>query len=273
MGAVDQVIASHPNAMGVYAIRNLVTGKIYIGSAVNFRRRFNAHRLRLRNGDHHSIRLQSSWNKHGESAFAFEVLEIVEDRGLLLESEQRWLDAHVPHGANGYNVLPRAGSRLGVRNTPEAIEKTASALRGRKRPRELVERLAAMKRGTKHSEETKEKCRAAHAGVPLSESHAASISAALKGRIFSDKHRAKISAANKGNTYGLGNRSSLGRKQSPEEIAKRAASNRGQKRTQEQIERMAAPNRGRKHTAEARANMSVAHIGQKPWNKGIRSAI
>lgn len=68
---------SKRNKQGVYAIRNLINGKLYIGSTVNsFNARWQCHRKRLRKGCHHSQHLQAAWNKYGENNFSFEIIEI-----------------------------------------------------------------------------------------------------------------------------------------------------------------------------------------------------
>lgn len=62
---------------GVYAIRNKVNNKVYIGSTItSFCKRWKCHKRRLRNDTHHSKHLQAAWNKYGESNFIFEILEI-----------------------------------------------------------------------------------------------------------------------------------------------------------------------------------------------------
>lgn len=62
---------------GVYAIRNIVNGKMYIGSTINpFCRRWLCHKKRLRKGVHHNAHLQVSWDKYGEENFSFEIVEI-----------------------------------------------------------------------------------------------------------------------------------------------------------------------------------------------------
>ena len=43
---------------GVYEILNVVSGKRYIGSSVDLRKRFRVHRLALNRGAHHSAFLQ-----------------------------------------------------------------------------------------------------------------------------------------------------------------------------------------------------------------------
>jgi len=76
----------------VYQIRNIKNGKIYIGSTIDYVGRQKRHLRRLTNGNHHSIILQRSWDKHGSDNFIFEVLEIIYDKGVLLEREQYYLD-------------------------------------------------------------------------------------------------------------------------------------------------------------------------------------
>lgn len=115
-----------PAIPGIYQILNRVTGKCYIGSAVNIRKRWNCHKTYLRKGDHHSRKLQSSWNKHGEEAFEIVVLQECDVEGLL-PVEQMYLDALQPW----YNMAPTAGSGLGVK-LPEEV-KAAIAQRMRER--------------------------------------------------------------------------------------------------------------------------------------------
>ena len=45
---------------GIYKIINLVNDKIYIGSAVNFVKRWNEHKRKLHLNIHHSSKLQNS---------------------------------------------------------------------------------------------------------------------------------------------------------------------------------------------------------------------
>jgi len=61
----------------VYRIRNLFNGKKYIGSTRNCRSRMQYHINRLRAGKHHCSILQRAFNKHGEKAFVFEIIDCV----------------------------------------------------------------------------------------------------------------------------------------------------------------------------------------------------
>lgn len=77
---------------GVYQIRNIINGKVYIGSAANVTDRWLKHRRLLVAGRHHSIALQRAWLKYGSNSFAFEVLATVPESDLL-RAEQQHLDA------------------------------------------------------------------------------------------------------------------------------------------------------------------------------------
>ena len=59
------------NNTGIYCIKNLENGKIYIGKSVNIKNRWISHRNTLKNNKHDNSYLQNSWNKYGESSFVF----------------------------------------------------------------------------------------------------------------------------------------------------------------------------------------------------------
>ncbi len=75
---------------GIYEIVNLADGKAssYVGSSMNIEQRWHQHRHRLRGGRHRNEHLQRAWDKYGEDAFVFSVLEEVEtDMLLIMERE------------------------------------------------------------------------------------------------------------------------------------------------------------------------------------------
>lgn len=88
---------------GIYAIRNTINNKFYVGSSVNFVSRWNVHRNALRRNAHHNPRLQNAWNKYGESAFEFVVIHACTDDIELLDLEQKHLDEWVNH-PKCYNI-------------------------------------------------------------------------------------------------------------------------------------------------------------------------
>lgn len=99
---------------GVYAIEQVGTGRLYIGSSVQIFRRWYGHRRNLNRGLHHSSFLQNAWTKHGPEAFEFGILEECE-RADLLAKEQVYIDTLKP----AFNVNPKADSRLGSKQRPE----------------------------------------------------------------------------------------------------------------------------------------------------------
>ncbi len=68
-------MGNYKRQAAVYLIFNLLTKKCYVGYSEILRKRWAKHRNTLRNGTHKNTYLQSSWNKYGESAFVFSVLE------------------------------------------------------------------------------------------------------------------------------------------------------------------------------------------------------
>lgn len=95
----------------VYQIRNILNGKVYIGSSKNFEQRVRQHLQKLRRGQHHSPALQCAWNKYGEAVFEFEVLETCLEAVLCL-LEQEWMDRSDAY-RKGYNGRPKAESNRG----------------------------------------------------------------------------------------------------------------------------------------------------------------
>jgi hypothetical protein len=100
---------------GIYQIRNLVNGKVLLGSTDSMQGRLNRHRFALRIGQHRDQALQTDFNQLGEAAFAFEVAEILKpsdepDFSLeeaLSELEQHWVQKIQPFGERSYNTGPK----------------------------------------------------------------------------------------------------------------------------------------------------------------------
>lgn len=233
---------------GIYAIRNTINNKVYVGSAVNFNKRFIKHKTELNNGKHHSQKLSRAWVKYGSEAFIFEILEIVEDKINLIIREQVWIDSH-DSSNKGYNMAGIAGSALGTKRTPEQKE-----------------RMSAIKRN--QSPETRAKIGLAHKGGFRSEEMRKKISASLMGLIQSKETRLKKSL------------SATGKKKSPEAIAKSAAKRVGRKAStetrllmsiagknrapisEETREKLRITSTGRKRSVESIEKSAAAHRGR-----------
>ncbi|AZD86502.1 hypothetical protein C4K14_3678 [Pseudomonas chlororaphis subsp. aureofaciens] len=99
---------------GVYAIRNIRNGKVYIGSSVNLASRIKSHASRMKNGVGKNKYLQADWDSHGPDAFSVEVLVYCLPEHCV-SYEQQCFYAFQPE----YNVSPNAGSQLGWAPTTE----------------------------------------------------------------------------------------------------------------------------------------------------------
>jgi group I intron endonuclease len=114
---------------GVYAIKNLVNGKCYVGQSKNITWRLLGHKVALTKGIHYNKHLQSAVNKHGIDNFSFEVLEICElDKKVLCVKEQKWMDKL----DSAYNMAPVAGSTLGLKLSKKVCERMSRMMKGRK---------------------------------------------------------------------------------------------------------------------------------------------
>lgn len=79
---------------------------MYIGSTwKSFSWRYKQHTTKLRQRKHHCSHMQFAWEKYGEECFVFEILEIVEDKNLLLEKERFYIEKYDSY-KNGYNENP-----------------------------------------------------------------------------------------------------------------------------------------------------------------------
>lgn len=201
---------------GIYIIKNLANGKVYVGSSANISARWCKHCIALEAGTHHSVKLQRAWAKYGRDAFSFEVVAIEKNREKRLALEQQFIDS-LGAAASGYNIFPVAGSPSGYRHTAEAIAKISATQRGKKKPAGHGERVSAARkamavsaeeiarlaevRPKQHTAESRARMSVSQLGntnrrgCKDSPETRARKSAALKGRPKSDEARRNIIAA------------------------------------------------------------------------------
>lgn len=79
--------------VGIYAIQNVVSGRIYIGQSIDVLGRFIRHRCKLKKGKHENLQLQRSYNKYGAAAFEFLIIEECAECELNT-CEQYWIDTN-----------------------------------------------------------------------------------------------------------------------------------------------------------------------------------
>ena len=172
--------------IGVYAIRNTVNTKLYIGSgAVSIEQRFAQHRSNLRLNQHYNNHLQQAWNKYGEEVFEFIIVEECTPEDCLV-LEQYYIDYYDTCDSKcGYNLAPVAGSTLGFKFSEEAKGKISRALKGKRK-------------NIPHTPEHSAKIAAALKGKKKSAEHAAKVTAFHRGRRASAETKARMSAAARG---------------------------------------------------------------------------
>jgi group I intron endonuclease len=88
---------------GIYIIKNLVNGKVYVGSAKVFRIRWNRHLNDLKKGVHSSIKLQRAYNKYGINNFEFKIIEKVKYDPVIVNRENFYINK-LNSKKNGYNI-------------------------------------------------------------------------------------------------------------------------------------------------------------------------
>jgi group I intron endonuclease len=154
-----------PQVPGIYAIVNEATGMVYVGSTTSLYRRFYEHQRQLRGCRHCNSRLQRSWDKLGERAFRFVVLELIASPTQLVGRETHWFDVLRLETAL-YNFQdPVTNPMLGRTHSPETREKCRAAQANR----------------PSDSAETRKLKSLAHLGIALTEEHRRKIARARAG--------------------------------------------------------------------------------------------
>ncbi len=129
-----------PENCGIYIIKNKISGKVYIGQSHNIKWRWTAHKNCLRANRCSNRHLQASWNKYGEDAFDFSILELcgVAD---LDDREAYWIDRYDATNS-GYNIRPGGNSRRGWKMSDEARKHISDVLKGKKKPEWLGKQIS-----------------------------------------------------------------------------------------------------------------------------------
>ena len=186
--------------MDIYKATNNITGKSYIGYAVDgLENRKPEHKSLAKKGNgyyfHRTIR------KYGWDNFLWILLEQgVTDFELLKELERYWIKEFDTF-YNGYNLTEGGRGRFGCKHTEETRKKLSKAKKGHIVTEETRKKMSETHKGKKPSEETKRKISEGLKGKFCSEEHKRKLSEARKYVVYSEEHKRKISEANKGRKH------------------------------------------------------------------------
>jgi hypothetical protein len=111
---INREYAERIKPSGVYQVKNLLSGRMLLGSSLNLEGPLNRHKFMLKIGSHTNKALQKDWNELGPDQFVFEILEevkIQDDPNFNLNDELTllemiWLESLQPV-ENGYNLNAR----------------------------------------------------------------------------------------------------------------------------------------------------------------------
>jgi hypothetical protein len=137
----EQVYKDVRGKTGIYLWTNTISGKSYVGSAVNLRRRLSNYFSKTRiisELETTKSLIYKAILKHDYSNFKLDIIEICSIESLL-EREQYYLD----NFELKYNTLKTAGSLLGFKHSAEAIELIRAARLGKPISEEAKIKLAA----------------------------------------------------------------------------------------------------------------------------------
>lgn len=107
--ALKQAYKEMETEAGVYQIKNTINQKALVVAASNLKT-MQGKRFQLQMGSHKNARLQAEWKEFGEDAFAFKVLEVLDNKDMgdlarqeaLKQLEQKWREKLQPFGDRGY---------------------------------------------------------------------------------------------------------------------------------------------------------------------------
>lgn len=92
---------------GIFAVRCKATGDAWVGASDHLDTQVNRIWFELSGGMHRNKGMQHLWNVYGEDAFAYEVLETLDDdvaplllKDLLKERRKHWVQALAAHQAD-----------------------------------------------------------------------------------------------------------------------------------------------------------------------------
>jgi group I intron endonuclease len=181
---------------GIYAIKNIDTGKLYIGSSKRIPYRMNVHRKRLNENRHDNQHLQNAWNKYGKDRFEFYLIEECDEKQLF-EREQYYVDYYTSLPEGVYNIctiVQNLPNLSGIPKTEEHRKKIGKAHKGISKPIEQRKKISeSIRKYFSEHPEAKDKLRFRRLGMKLTEEQ----KMVYRGRKLTPEERKKLSESKK----------------------------------------------------------------------------
>lgn len=179
---------------GIYKIKNLLNGKVYIGQSIDIKRRFKDHKKEIKNNNvyplYHSIR------KYGIENFEFNVIEHVSNNDELNIKEQFWVDYYKSFNRSyGYNIRIDCTNNYGVLHSEKTKQDISKKLRGIKRSDKTKEKMSLAKKGKIFTKESRAKMSNAQKAIMTPE-RAKWVRSFRKNHFISALTKSKIGRAN-----------------------------------------------------------------------------
>ena len=266
----------------IYMFRNKINSKVYIGKAVDVKRRYSSHLYYVKSGKGWTI--HDAIRKYGIENFEFSsICSAISSEEL--SNLERDIISQYDSFENGYNETLGGDGVSGRTLSEEAKKRIGDANRGRVKSAETCEKhrqanlgkvlsedhrlkLLAANMGTPRSEETKRKISEGNKGKkrseafkllpkkPFTEEHKLNISKGGMGKVLSEDHKRKIGEGN------------LGKKLTEEHKLRISEGGKGRKMSEEHKQKMKEPK-----SEEHKKNLSISHMGKIPSRASVEKGL
>ena len=107
--------------VGIYLIKNIFNDKTYVGQSSDIHGRFRRHISALSSHEHANKYLQADWDKYGEEAFEFSILEECQEDEL--NDREKYYILVTNSFSLGYNMNIGGDGIRGYKHSPDEINK------------------------------------------------------------------------------------------------------------------------------------------------------